>query len=225
MNGALKIIGLGLATLLATGTYTVVHEHLEEKRLARTFLDAVSTQKVHNDAEVAALQARFDHIDVDQYLQSAKLASSGNIVAGRAELARYRALLVDNDRLVEQERSGLKTLVGTLPEGRFRDQVKRGAATAEGRNGQLRTALTQAQVANADAVQAVFDWADQHHAIVHARDNTLIIDGRAPLDEFKVLQSRVGETGEAVSESLRSVRAAQSKSAQDLVRLRHDVDQ
>ncbi len=225
MNGALKIILIGLAVLLATGTYLGVREHAEEKRTMQGFLDSVAAMRQRQGVQEAALQARFTQVNVDQYLQSARLASSSDVAGGRAELVRYRALLVERDRLVDSELAQSHALLNTLPEGRMRDDALRGAAKAEARNGPLRSALSQAQTANADAVQAVFDWADRHHAIVHARGATLIVDGAGPLSDLKALEARLGETGQAVDESQRRVSAVQSESVQSLAKLRRDVSQ
>lgn len=224
-RGALKIIGFGLAALLAAGVYAGLRERAEEKRTMRSLLDSIAAMKQQHDVREAALQARFDQIDVDQYLHADKLATSGGIVDGRAELARYRALLVERDQLVEVEQAEFKTMMNALPQGRFREQVLRGAARAEDGNRKLRATLAQAQVANADAVQAVFDWADRNHAIVHARGTTLIVTGQARLDELNALEGHVHETGEAVNESIRRTSAVQSKSVQDLAKLRRDADQ
>jgi len=224
-RGALKIIGFGLAVLLATGVYAGLRERAEQKRTMRSLLDSIATMKQQHDTREAALQARFDQINVDRYLQAGKLASSGDIVDGRAELARYRALLVERDKLVDQEQAEFKAMLNALPEGKFREQVLLGAAKAEDGNRKLRAALARAQVANADAVQAVFDWADRNHAIVHARGTSLVVTGQAPLNEFNALEGRVHETGEAVNESIRRVGAVQSKSVKDLARLRRNADE
>ena len=225
MNGAVKIIGIGLVVLVATGAYVGVREQAREKHAMQGFLDAVAAMRQRQGVQEAALQARFAQVHVDQYLQASRFASSGDVAEGRAELARYRALLAERDQLVESELAQSRALLDTLPEGRMRDDAQRGAAKAEARNGPLRSALIQAQAANADAVQAVFDWADLHHAIVHARGTSLIVDGQGPLNDLKALEARLAETGQAVDESQRRVSAVQSESVQSLAKLRRDVAQ
>ncbi len=223
MNGALKIIGFGLAALVAAGAYTVARQRVEEKHTVQAFLDSIATMKQQQHTQEAALQARFNQIDVDQYMQASKLASSSGVADGRVELARYRALLVERDQLVVTELAQSHALLNSLPEGRLREQALRGAANGEGRNSQLRSTLDHAQVANADAVQAVFDWADRNHAIVHVRGNQLVINGQAPLDELNSLEAHVRETGQAVNESLGRIGTVQSQSARTLDQLRHDA--
>ena len=223
MNGAVKIIGFGLAALAAAGAYTVVGERVEEKHVLRGFVEAVAAVKKTQDVKEAALQARFKQIDVDRFMQASGLASSADIVDGRAELARYRALLVERDALTESGMAQLHRVLDALPAGRFREQARRGSATAEARDHELQAALDRAQVANADAVQAVFDWADRNHAIVHARGTGLVVDGQAQLDELKALDARVSQTGQAVDESLRDATTLRAEATKKLGRLQDDL--
>lgn len=225
MNGAMKIIAFGLAALVAAGAYNTVRERAEQKRTLQGFVDSISAIKQRQGIQETALQARFDQIDVDQYMQASRLASSDSIVGGRAELARYRALLVERDQLAASGLTQLHALLDTLPQGELRDNVARGASRAEASNLKLQSTLGQSQVANADAVQAVFDWADRNHAIVHARGTSLVVDGQVPLSELKALEARVVETGKAVNDSLLRVRAVQSDSVKNLAKLRGDLTQ
>ena len=53
-RGALKIIGFGLAVLLATGVYAGLRERAEQKSTMRSLLDSIATMKLIDAAYLAA---------------------------------------------------------------------------------------------------------------------------------------------------------------------------
>ena len=67
-KGAVKIILIGLAVLLALLVGTKLRERSQNERQVRTLLDSIATMRQKQGVENAALQARFDRIDLDGYL-------------------------------------------------------------------------------------------------------------------------------------------------------------
>ena len=223
MKSAFKIIGIGLVALIASGVYVGMREQAAQKRALVGFADSVLAIRKQQDVQEAALKARFNEIDIDQYLQASKLASSSSVAEGRVLLARYRALLVERDQLAASAVTQFHAVLDTLPEGRIREQVRTGAAKAEDRNRELQATLDKTQIANADAVQAVFDWADRNHALLHVSGTQLLVNGQAPLDELRGLEVRVRETGQAVDDAIHRANTTRSDSLQNLTRLRNDL--
>jgi hypothetical protein len=223
-KGAVKIILVGLAVLLALLVGTKLRERSQNAQVVRTLLDSVATMRQKQGVENAALQARFDRIDLDGYLKPAKLASTQALQDGLADLDRFRALLVERDQLAAAQVAQAHALLTALPRGTLRDQALQGEASTSGHNHDMQTRLSQAQNANADALQAVFDWANLHHHALHVQGDKLLVDGQQPLDELNTLQTQLRATGQTVMAAIEVARTAQSQSRRDLAKIREDLD-
>jgi len=210
------LVVLGLAALL--GTAAVCAERgqgldAEDERTVRTVLDSIALLHQRLDARKAELQARFDKIDLGHYLEPAQLASSSDLQAARGDLVRYRALLTERDRLNADAAAQGHALLAGLPQGGLREAMLRNEARLAEGGREIRAELLRTQVANADAMEAVIDWADRNHALVHLRGDKLAIDGRQNLDQFDALQAHLDATARSVQEAADRAQAAQDEGA------------
>ena len=227
-RGAMKTVFFGIIVLVVAFVVAafvgIARQRAENEQAARRFLDAASAFAQRQSAQDAALQARFDQIDVDRYMDAPSLASPERVREGRAELARYRALLDERERASAAGVAEAHSLVMSLPEGSLRDQAMRGAAATAARNKALRAELSQAQAANADAVQAVFDWADRDRALLHLRDGKLLVASKEALDELDALEAQLRATGQAAQQALDRGKAVRAQATQNLDAARRDLD-
>lgn len=227
-RGATKNIFFGLAVLLAAFVVAafvgVARQRAANEQAAHRFLDSAAAFQQRQTAQDAALQARFDQIDVDRYLAASSLVSPERVREGRDELARYRALLVERDRASADGVAEAHALVLSLPEGSLRDQAMRGAESTAARNKELRATLAQAQAANADAVQAIFDWTDRNRRLLSQRDGKLLVASKEALDELNALEAQLHATGESAQEIVERGKAVRARAIKTLNEARRDLD-
>ena len=222
-RGALKIIGFGLAALLVAGAVQLARVRSENQRITREFVDSIAVMHKQQAAQNAELQARFNQLDFDHGLDAPTLASVDGLARSRELLARFRALLAERERLAAAQKEAGHHLIEQLPAGVLREGALRGEAQTAGRMHQLQDNLSKAENANADAIQAVLDWAERNHALLHARGDKLMVDGRQPLEELQRLEGNLRETGRVVQTALEQGRAVQAESGRTLVQLQKDV--
>jgi hypothetical protein len=224
-RGALKIIGFCLAALLLAGVVQFLRLRAENQRVARDFVESVASLRQRQTAQNTALQARFNALDLDHALEASTLASTDGVHRGRELLANFRALLAERERLAAEQTAAGHKLIEQLPAGRMRDGALRGAATAAARTHKLQDDLSRAETANADAIQAILDWAERNHARLHLRGDKLMVDGQRPLDELKGLESILVKSGQDVQGLLAQGHAIEAKSGRELGQLQEEVRQ
>lgn len=132
----------------------------------------------------------------------AMLASADGRREGRAELARYRALLAERDALMRDGAARGHALLMAIPEGETRNLALRGEATTAARNQAVRDELSRSEAAACDAIQALFDWADANHAVLEVKNATLVVHGERPLAELDALEARLQETRRAADAAI-----------------------
>jgi hypothetical protein len=219
----LKIIGFCLAALVLAGVVQFLRLRAENQRIARDFIESVATLRQHQTAQNTALQARFDALDLDHALEASTLATPAGVGRGRELLGNFRSLLAERERLAADQTAAGHKLIEQLPAGRMRTEALRGAATAAARTHKLQDDLSRAETANADAIQAILDWADRNHARLHLQGNKLMVDGQGPLDELKRLEGVLVKSGQDVQGLLAQGHAIEAKSGRDLGQLQQEM--
>lgn len=225
MKGAVKIILVCLAALLVVGGVSLWRMRAENDRIAREFVGQVAALHQRQQVENDALQARFNAIDLDHYLEADTLVSADGVREGRETVTRYRALLAERDAMAERDTAQGMALIEALPAGMLRDQARRGAANSSPANKALRAELSRAQVANADAMLGVIDWADRNHGHLQARGGKLIVANQQQLDELNAVQATLATSAQAVHVAMDKVKVAQSAATKSLANLQREVQQ
>jgi len=224
-RGALKIIGFCLAALVLAGAVQFLRMRADNQRIARDFVESVASLRQQQATQNAALQARFDALNLDHALEASTLATADGVRRGRALLADFRTLLAERERLAADQTAAGRKLIEQLPAGRMRAEAQRGAASAAARTHKLQADLSHAEAANADAIQAILDWADRNHALVHLRGDKLMVDSQRPLDELKELEAVLAKSGQDVQRILAQGHEIEVRSGRDLGRLRDEMRQ
>lgn len=222
---ALKIIGFCLAALVLAGIVQFARLRAENQRVARDFVDSIATMRAQQTQQNAALQARFDALNLDHALVASTLASAGGVQHGRELLARFRALLAEREQIAVAQTAAGHHLIEQLPAGRMRDEALRGEARSAVRMHKLQDELSRAETANADSIQAILDWADRNRSRLHLRGDKLMVDGQAPLDELNGLEAKLEESGKTVQALLDEGRSIEAQSGRTLGQLQKDVHQ
>lgn len=145
----------------------------------------------------AKLNERFKQIDMNRFMRDPVLITPEGVAAGRAELAKYRALLAERDVLAERELSEYRGTFAALPPGTVRDQMIAGEQATEPRTRELYQQLARAQADNADAVAALFDWVDANRPLLKLRDGRLVTATPQQESELQTLSRRIAATSEA----------------------------
>lgn len=222
-RGALKIIGFCLAMLVLAGVVQFTRVRAENQRIARDFIESVARMRQAQAQQIASLQARFDQLDLDHALNAPELATTDGLQRSRDLLARFRALLAEREQVAADQAAAGHKLIQQLPAGRFREDALRGEAKSSGRTHQLQDDLTHAEAANADAIQAILDWAERNHALLHARGDKLMVNGQAPLDELNRLEDNLRKSGQAVTTLLEQGKALDAQNGRLLGKLQNEV--
>jgi len=186
---AMKIAFVGLAMLalafVVATTVAVSRQRAADDRAAHGMFDGIAALQRQIAADNQALTARFGQVDVGRYMTPAMLVSADDLRAGRAELARYRALLAERDALMRDAAARAHALLTALPEGQTRSLALRGEAQTAARHRAVRDELSRSEAADSDAIQALFDWADANHAVLEVRNATLVVHGGRQLAELR----------------------------------------
>ena len=223
-----RVCRIGLAGLLAAVVMTpglCADSPLteEDARSVRPMLAAILNLRQRFDARNAALQARIDQLDLGHFLGPSRLVSTSELQAARASLVSYRALLVERDRLTEDFATEGHAILAALPDDGLREKALRANAEQADHRRAVRVELLKTQVDNADAMEAVIDWADRHHAIVHLRGTKLAIDGQHNLDEFNALDARLDVTARRMAEAAERAGAEQERAGNQAATLPTEV--
>jgi hypothetical protein len=222
-RGALKIIGFCVAALLLVGIVQFIRVRAENQRIARDFVDSVAHLRQAQAAQVASLQTRFDQLNLDHALDAQSLGTTDGVQRSRELLARFRALLTEREQLAADQAAAGHKLIQQLPAGSLRDGALRGEEKSTARTHQLQDQLTRAEAANADAMQAVLDWADRNHALLQVRGDKLMVNSQAALDELNRLDDGLHKSGQAVTALLQQGKALDEQNGRLLGKLQNDV--
>ena len=224
-RGAMKIAFAGLIALAAaTVVVTVARQRAENRQALHAQIDKIDALRQRHDAKVAALKDRMAEVGLGNYLTAQQLASPEGARRGQEALARYRALLSEREHLLDDMSAQSLALLATLPRGRARDDALLGQAIVPSGSVEVRRRLSIAMAANADAVQAVFDWVGRNQRYLHAQGDKLLIEGQPRIARLDDLQYTVGDTAKAVQEAAVAAGKVESQSSQALESLRRDVD-
>lgn len=227
-RGTTKRVVAGLIVLMLAGTaaavVTIARQRAQDRRALNTLLNAVETTRYGNTAQVNALTARMEQLHLDSYLTAQQLASVDGLKEGRSTLMRYRQLLAEREHLLDEMSARSNTLLAGLPHGRTRDDALLGQAISPQGKAEVRRRLSVAIAANADAVQAIFDWVGRNQRYLHARGDVLQIEGQPRIAELDGLEYTLHDTGKAIQEAMAAGQELESQSSQALDSLRRNLE-
>ncbi len=219
-------IAVGVAVLVVLAAVgSAANEQFQEKQQARALLVSVDAMVQRQNAQGAALDARFGQIDLDHRIEPTALLNADGVADARAELAKYRGLLAERDHLAASADQERQALFASLPAGKIRDAAFRGSARVADSHHAIAAALSKAQIDNADAVQAYVDWFDVHRGDLHVRNGKLTTVTQQEVDEVRVLGERLASTGQAVDAAIVPVKTMVQQSTQKLQQAHQDIDQ
>lgn len=225
MSRAFTTGAVALAVVLVGGSiFSEAAKRVEQRRQVKALLASVDSLRAREDAQRHALEASFNQINIERYLKPAELSTADGVSAARGELARYRTLLAERDQVSAADVAEVHALLATLPPGETRDGALQGEASATARSRSVMGALSRTQLANADAVQAVLDWAEAHRADLKVRDGKLLTANQRELTEIRALGTRLSDSAQAVDEAVRAAKAMRRDGLQSLEQARQSAD-
>ncbi len=197
LNTALFVLigAAGLAAMVAM--LSRAGQSVSDQRTAGNLAQKVSEMHLLQNAAHASLHARVDRLGLQGCLSAARLASTAQVHESLAATASLRALLAERDRAAATEYADDRAVLAGVPAGPVRDEAMRGMAASIERMRQAREQLSTADLAVADALQAVLEWADRNHAVLHLSGDRLLVDGRRQLEELHKLQDAVAQASQA----------------------------
>ncbi len=172
-------------------------QSVSDQRTAGNLAQKVSEMHLRQNAAHASLRARVDRLGLQDCLTAARLASTAQVHQNLAAVASLRVLLAERDRGSAAEYADDRAILAGVPAGPVRDEAMRGMAASIERMRQAREQLSAADLAVADALQAVLEWADRNHALLHLSGARLLVDGHRQLDELRQLQGAVAQASQA----------------------------
>lgn len=225
---ATKVVWVGSVALIgavvATAVVTMARHRAEDRRALGALIEAGKTSRQRNDAKVVELKGRMEQLGLDGYLTAPRLASTDGLKEGRAALVRYRELLAEREHLLDEVSAQSNALLVGLPRGRTRDDALLAQAISPPGSAEVRRRLSIAMAANADAVQAIFDWVGRNQRYVHARGDQLLIEGQPRIAELDGLEYTLQDSGKAVQEAMTAAKKLENQSSQAMDSLRRDMD-
>lgn len=185
----------------------------KEEALAKQFVrDAIAFQTRHA-AKFEDLGKRFEQVTVAQYLTPAGLTSPQNLLAGQAALERYRSLLAERNLLLQTYLAEYTAFVNTLPPG----ETRRGAESAIGPSKQatedLYKLLDKTQTSHADAMGAIFSWAQTNAGKLGLRGEQLLFQTQQQQAELTTLAAKLQEAENTVNAAVSKAQAEMAKAA------------
>ncbi len=207
---------IGILLCLVTSYATV--NAIRDKAIGKRFLtDAIALQQRH-EARFEELGQRLDKIDFAQYLTPAALVSATSIDAGQAEVARYRAMLVERETILQTNIGEANALVASLPKGPMRSAAETSAEPRIRAAAQIFKPLNASQSQYADAVVAILDWAKRNNGRMSVQDGHLVFETAEQLRELRQLSSKLQEVANVVD-------ADATKAQAEITKLTADAEQ
>lgn len=203
------VVGLLLCIMVGVN----IAKAANEEKLAKQFLrDAIGFQERHA-AKFEDLGKRFEKVSVPQYLTPENLASPQAMAAAQASLERYRALLAERNLLLQTYLAEFAAFVASIPPG----ETRRGA---ESSMGPIREAtentyklLDRTQSAHADAMGAVFTWAQANAGRLGLRGGQLLFESREQQAELVTLVGTLQQAENAANTAAQKAQADMAEAA------------
>ena len=182
----------GMAAMLSH-----VGQRVDDQRTSGHLADKLSEMHQRQRLRHISLEARVDRLGLPGCLSPASLTSTANVASCLTAVDGLRALLAERDRDTNAGDAQERALLAGLPPGPVHDEAVRSMGATIDRMHQARDRMSAMDSANADAIQAVLQWAQKNHAALHANGQSLFVDGRRQLDELNRLRAALGAAGQA----------------------------
>jgi hypothetical protein len=199
---AMLAMSLAISAWMAGGFAQSLHAWQQERRLDRAWAEI----SARHAAAGRALDEQLRAVDLDRHLAPSELTSAAGIAAARAELARYRRLVAQRTALLRAGVEENARFVATIPPGAARDRAAARAGPSFAAM-QAYTDIERAQAGNADAVQALLDWAQANLGHVESDDGRFGLETPAQAEALAALQRRLVATAQAVDAAGAQARA------------------
>lgn len=220
----LKIVIALLLALAAAAGAVFMHQRAASRQALHLQLEAVDALHQRQTASADAFKARVAAFRLDHQLTAQRLTSPASLRQGRESVAQYRQLAAERVRLFDESAAQSRALLVAQPRGRLRHDGLLGQVLAPSGGAEVRRRLSIAMAANADAVQAVYDWAASHQGHLRAEGDKLLIDSQPLIAALDALQYTVNDTSRAVGEAEAAVATLEAGAAQALATLHREVD-
>lgn len=201
------VVGVLLCVSVGTG----IADSARDAQLAKQFYrDSISFSELHG-AKFDALTKRFEQVNVMPYLTPEGLVSAPRIAAGQAVLERYRSLLAERNLLLQAYLSEYTAFVSALPSGQLRDGAEAGMAPARKATEDLYRILDTTQTAHANAMGAVFDWAQANLGKVSIKGEQMMFQTREQQAELVALGNKLQEAENTVNAAVEKAQGEKAR--------------
>ena len=148
---------------------------------------------------------RLAEVDVAQYMTPAMLTAPKQLVVGQEQLKRYRGLLAERTRVMQEIESQNTAFFATLPESEARNTAfaKDQLSRSMGRN--VYSVLDKAQNAHADAIGDMLSWAQANSATISMSGNGLRLQTKAQQEQLRILLANLSNAHRKASDAMDQV--------------------
>lgn len=203
------VVGILLCLVVGNNIANAAREEDQAKQFLR---DAIAFQQKHS-SKFADLGARFDKVNVVQYLTPAALTSKDGIAAGRAALEGYQSLLSERNLLLQTYLAEYERFLAAIPPGDMREGAIAGMGDNKENTERLYRLLDTTQSAHATSIRAVFDWAAANLGRVSVQNGQFMFQTQAQQSELQALAAKLEEAEKAVQSAVEVAQAEQAKAA------------
>lgn len=203
------VVGLLLCLTVANNIANTAREN----SVAKDFMRGAIAFQAKHASKFEDLGKRFEENTVNQYVTPAALTSAQSIAAGQAALERYRSLLQERNLLLQTYMAEYRAYVNSVPEGEARRGAEASMGPAMDSANNLYKTLDVAQRAHADALGAVFAWAQTNVGKLSNRGGQLVFQSAQQQSELNALAQRLQAAENVVDEATKFAQAEQVKAA------------
>lgn len=211
---ATTVVGV-LLCLVATSQVVNAARAARDEALVRDMLRAALTLQATQVARFEALGKRLEALPLAQVLSPAGLTSPERLKEGRAVLAQYRAIIDERKVLVTQHGADFTAFMERVP-AFMRPQAQARFEQTRKANEELVAQLDSRQAAHADAIEAIFGWAEAQAGRIGMRGGQLLLQSEGQRAEFNGLAARLKQAEDGVNSVLAQAAQQETKAQKSL---------
>lgn len=208
MAKARSVVGV----LLCLTVFGNMANDARDKAFVKQFLQGGLALQSQFASKSADLGKRFELVALAAYLTPEGLTSPQNVLAGQAALELYRSLLAERDLLSQTYVADSTAIVSSLPAG-LRRRAESTFVPLTQANVEMYGLLKTTQTAYADAIGAVFAWAQANAGRVSMSGGKMLFQTEQQQTELTALAKKLQEAENAVNAAADKAQAQMAEAA------------
>jgi hypothetical protein len=199
--------------MLCVTSLNVARMQVEETNTAKNFLKETLDLQQRQQAKFAALEAKFDKVNLATVLTPEAMTSQTGIAQSRATMREYRTLLAERKGLVQSTMAEVASSIAALPSGSARDSANRGAKDGSQETLAMYESLDTTQWAYSAAIENVINWCEAQRGKLGTSNGQLLFSSTSQQAELQSLLAQLTAAETAFTRAAEAARATQVRLA------------